>query len=197
MNRREAIKQSSLILGYSISATSISQIWASCKAKTELDWTPTFFTKEQARTIIELAECILPVTDTPGARGIGLDKFIDMMVNETFSPDDQKTLIAEMQQFDKSCEESTGEKFAYASRAVQDGFVLQQEELAGTYNHRIWGEVVGTQQPVTFYRKIKSLAIMGYFTSEEVGKNLLTYDPIPGTQAGCIPLSEVGNTYFE
>ena len=197
MNRREAIKQSSLILGYSISAASISQIWASCKAKTELDWTPTFFTEEQAVTIVELAECILPKTDTPGARGIGLDKFIDMMINDTFAADDQETLISGMQQFDKSCLESTGQKFADADRSIQEGFLLEQEAHGGTYNQRIWGEAVGTQQPVSFYRKIKALAIMGYFTSEDVGKNLLTYDPIPGSQAGCIPLADVGNSYSE
>ena len=45
----------------------------------------------------------------------------------------------------------------------------------------------------TFFHQIKELTLLGYFTSEPVGKNVLHYDPIPGRYDGCIPLSEVGN----
>ena len=29
--------------------------------------------------------------------------------------------------------------------------------------------------------------------SEEIGENVLWYDPVPGQQKGCVPLSEAGN----
>ncbi|MDB4293667.1 gluconate 2-dehydrogenase subunit 3 family protein [Maribacter sp.] len=36
---------------------------------------------------------------------------------------------------------------------------------------------------------------IGYFSSEEVGKNIFNYDPIPGKFVGCIPLEEVRSAW--
>ena len=40
---------------------------------------------------------------------------------------------------------------------------------------------------------IRGMSIWGWKESEEIGKNVLWYDPVPGQQKGCIPLSEAGN----
>ena len=48
--------------------------------------------------------------------------------------------------------------------------------------------------PKSFFYQIKELAIVGYFTSEVVGKNVTHYLPVPGPFRGCVPLSETGNT---
>ena len=40
---------------------------------------------------------------------------------------------------------------------------------------------------------ILELTVLGYFTSETVGKTVLHYDPVPGRFEACIPLAEVGN----
>jgi len=45
----------------------------------------------------------------------------------------------------------------------------------------------------TFFHQLKELTLLGYFTSETVGKNFLHYDPIPGRFDACIPLETVGN----
>lgn len=195
MNRRDALKQSSLILGYTFSASALSQIWTGCAPKNSTDWTPDFFSEDQFRVISAMAERILPTTDTPGARDLNIDRFIDLMVSNTFSEKDQQALLSEMAGFEKACQDAMGESFSELSAEQQESFLLEQEKNANTVNHAIWGETIGKQKPVPFYRKIKSMVLLGYFTSEEVGKNLLTYDPVPGSQAGCIPLSDVGNAY--
>jgi hypothetical protein len=43
-----------------------------------------------------------------------------------------------------------------------------------------------------FFRLIRSATILGYFTSEQVGRNVLHYDPVPGRYDGCIPIDQVG-----
>ncbi|MEM8909460.1 MAG: gluconate 2-dehydrogenase subunit 3 family protein [Bacteroidota bacterium] len=43
-----------------------------------------------------------------------------------------------------------------------------------------------------FYRTLKELTLLGYFASEEVGENILKYDPIPGSYSGCVPLADIG-----
>jgi hypothetical protein len=34
--------------------------------------------------------------------------------------------------------------------------------------------------------------VLGYFTSEQVGRNVLLYDPVPGRYDGCVPIDQVG-----
>jgi glucoside 3-dehydrogenase (cytochrome c) hitch-hiker subunit len=34
--------------------------------------------------------------------------------------------------------------------------------------------------------------VLGYFTSEQVGRNVLHYDPVPGRYEACIPIDQVG-----
>ena len=47
------------------------------------------------------------------------------------------------------------------------------------------------KQPSSF-ELLRSATILGYFTSEQVGKNVLHYDPVPGGYDGCVPIDQVG-----
>jgi hypothetical protein len=46
-----------------------------------------------------------------------------------------------------------------------------------------------------FLFTVREFALLGYFTSERIGKDFLVFDPIPGVYKPCIPLSEVGNAW--
>ena len=48
-------------------------------------------------------------------------------------------------------------------------------------------------QEGTFFYQLKELTVVGYFTSETVGKTVLHYDPVPGRFDACVPIAEVGN----
>ena len=69
------------------------------------------------------------------------------------------------------------------------------EAETATFNRGVWGTAVGEQKPVGFYRQLKSQALWAYFSSEEIGKNVLNYDPIPGEYLGCNPVSDVGKVW--
>jgi gluconate 2-dehydrogenase gamma chain len=72
MNRREALKQTTLILGYAVSAPVAAAMLNGCKAKPQLNYKPVFFDEEQAALLAEIAETILPKTSTPGAKDAGV-----------------------------------------------------------------------------------------------------------------------------
>ena len=46
---------------------------------------------------------------------------------------------------------------------------------------------------VPFFFRMKELTFAGYFLSEEIGENILNYQPIPVDYQGCIPIEEAGN----
>ena len=43
-----------------------------------------------------------------------------------------------------------------------------------------------------FFTQLRSLALLGYYTSEEIGSEVLAYDPIPTEFIGCYPLEKTG-----
>ena len=43
--------------------------------------------------------------------------------------------------------------------------------------------------------QVRKLSLFGFFTSEKIGKEVLSFDPIPGRYDPCIPVSEVGNAW--
>nr|WP_290932663.1 gluconate 2-dehydrogenase subunit 3 family protein [Haliscomenobacter sp.] len=84
MNRRELLKSSGLFVGYAVSSATLTSLFISCQAeaKVNLDWNPVFLSKEQANTLAEITETILPKTKTPGAKELAVPQFIDKMLKE-------------------------------------------------------------------------------------------------------------------
>ena len=84
-----------------------------------------------------------------------------------------------------------------AARALKlDGRSIAQ--LSAEEQDHLLRDIARTSQalPTSFFLQIKELTVVGYFTSELVGKTVLKYDPIPGRYDPCMPLSEVGNAQW-
>lgn len=70
-----------------------------------------FFTNNQAALIAEIAETILPKTETPGAKEMAVPQFIDKMVKETMDKDAQESLIQGLEGFEKNVDAEFGKSF--------------------------------------------------------------------------------------
>jgi hypothetical protein len=195
MLRREALKQVSLIGGSAIIGTSLLSLLQSCQQQPRINWKPTFLSVSQAELVSTLVDTLLPKTQTPGALDMKVDIFIDVVINKLFDEPGQKLMTDGIDQFDADCKAKFGKKFVDLDSDKKKEFLKTEEASAGKYNGQVWGTAVGIQKPVGFYRSIKSLAIWGYFSSEEIGLKYLNYDPIPGDYQGCLPLSDIGNTW--
>lgn len=197
MNRRKALKTTALFLGYAVSASALSELFISCSSSKHLNWKPVFLSKEQARTIGEMTERILPRTKTPGAKDLHIDKFIDKMLKDLLSPEEQQDFVAGLTAFEAMCLKQFGTKFAACTTAQQDELLTQLDKEAVKAPPSVWGIRLGDAAPTPFFRRVKELTLLGYYTSEAIGKNVLNYDPLPGVFVGCMPLAEVGNAWNE
>src|SRR5690606_22081465 len=97
MNRREVIKRTAILMGGVVSAPAIMGILKGCKAKPGVAWTPKYFTQEQAYVITEVAEIIIPKTDTAGAKDAGVPAFIEQMIFEAYSEEDRTKFMAALE----------------------------------------------------------------------------------------------------
>lgn len=72
MDRREALRRTALLMGGAVSAPAIMGVLKGCTARPGVDWKPEFLNDEQASIITDISEIIIPRTDTPGAKDVGV-----------------------------------------------------------------------------------------------------------------------------
>lgn len=187
IKRREALRRTAWIMGGTLGIGTIAGILDGCAPAPELTWVPSFFTEDQARLVMEISETILPETDTPGAKLLGVPAFIEKMVGTVY---DQKTRDAFMEGlgvFDAGCKDATGDGFLSLDAAGRNMYL-------NTLNDQIKSkrfERGDYSRP--FFWRIKELTIVGYYTTEYGATKALQYVPIPVEYKGCIPLKETGN----
>ena len=195
MDRRKAIKNTGAVTGGAILFPSLAALLHSCKADSRLDWEPQFFTHDEANFVSALVDTILPKTDTPGALDVKVDLFLDKVIDRTYDEEGQKKMRSQIASFNEKCKQEHGDDFANLSQANKEKVLTEEEARGGKFSGGVWGTAVGKQEPISFYRSMKSMAIWAYLSSEEIGKNVLSYDPIPGVYNGCIEAASIGNKW--
>lgn len=198
MNRREALQRASLVLGYSITGPTLAAVLNGCKASPELTYTPTFFNEDQARAIETLAEIIIPKTDTPGAKDAGVPGFIDALVKDVYSKEQQEKFLNGLTDFNEDARKIYNHGFVDCSAQEQAAHFKKHHDKAiaegGSGGSTGWWNTGGGEdQP--FLLKIKELTILGFFTSEPGATQVLQYNQVPGPFKGCVPLAEVGKAW--
>lgn len=180
MTRRNAIKQAALIMGTAVSASTIAGLMSGCSAFGTPIWKPLFLTEDQGELVATIAELILPATDIPGARDALVHEFIDVMLANYMEEEEQKRFLAGLTQVEVDAQTAYSKNFMACSTEEQTEMLTTMASEAAS-------------SPQSFFRKIKELTLVGYFTSETVGKNVLNFLPVPGTYEACISIEEVGN----
>lgn len=192
LDRREVLRRISWLAGGVVVAPSVLGLMQSCSPDQQLDWTPTYFSDEEARFVTAYIDTLLPKTDTPGGLDVGVDRFIDkVMAAATPAGDKPSPIQTGILEFDGRARNRFGSVF-HELEQDQRGQLFSDAENSPLYMPAIWGTAVGEQPPIDFYRSLKSMALWGYLSSEEIGTNVLVYDPVPGEYDGDMPLSENG-----
>ncbi len=185
MNRREAIKRTSILLGGVLSASAITGVMSGCQAEPKGDdWSPAWMTSEEGDLVKSIAERIIPKTETPGATDAGVHNFIDTMMTEFYQEKEKLAFRDGLKKVE-----------ADAQAAYKKSFVSltpeQQDELLKKYDEEAYGEG-RNRDDKHFFRTMKELTILGFCTSEVGATEFLKYDPVPGDYKGCVPYAEVG-----
>lgn len=189
MKRREVIHRLSLGLGVSISVPTLMLTLESCNnATSDGESLTTFLNPSQSALVKDLAEMILPATDTPGAGDLKLHLFVDKMIDAIYDQGGKDKIMRGSADFEDRCRALYDKDFSQCTDIQKKEFLLNQEKQSPPIRASVWGNPVGPKYEPDFYRQIKSLLLLGYFSSEEIGRHLLHYDPVPGKFESCIDL---------
>lgn len=183
MNRRTLIKGFAVFSSLGISSFSLYK-WFTLSA------TPDHSALHEMRSLIaELAEVILPRTNTPGAKDAKVEHFIIEMIESCTDIKTQNNFIYGLNELKRFTlltynvpfsECSIGEKIA----------VLKYFEKKSVYHYNIINKIDRKLLGQPFFIKLKELTIEGYCISEIGATKGLNYDYIPHNFLACIPLTK-------
>lgn len=181
LTRREALRRAALLLGVAFTPSILAAATGAAPAggAAPAAGAPALTVAERM-VVAAVAERLLPRTDTPGALDAGVPEFIDRMFGAYFTDEERGVFRDGIAALDRLSGSRAGGLFASRQPEQQDALLASLAE-----------EAIG--RGATFYSLVREATIVGYFTSELVGKTVLHYDPVPGRFEACIPISEVGN----
>lgn len=149
---------------------------------------------QQNATVTAIAEMIIPQTDTPGAKAVKVNEFIDLILSEWYDADDTARFLSGLDDVDLRTQDLFGSKFT-ASTAEEQTQVLKQlddEAVNGLklYNVPTHTKLDDVAIPPSFFLMMKKLTLIGYYTSEAGFEEELHRTIIPPGHAGCAPVPE-------
>ncbi len=230
ITRREALRRTALLLGGTLSAPTIAGVLAGCGSDRSRGAAarPTVLTERQREQVATIAEHIIPETDTPGARAVNVDAFIDEMLARYYPAEERELFLAGLASVDERARRQHSSPFLECSPEQQrDLLVLLDRESLGPEARAalqpeepdirartdasgsplppeaaadsvrwIHGEVWEAHDEARpFFRTMKELTLVGYYTSKPGATVELRHEAVPGRWEGCIPFSQVGRTW--
>jgi len=201
MDRRKALKNMGLSLGYVVATPTLIGIVQGCNTEKVLEWTPDFFTKEEGAVLTHLVDIILPKTDTPSASEVKVDIFIDRFADQVMQKKQQDFLKLSMGKFIEKAIADSGKETAVElvpneleavlgttlgiSKEEQKSYYKALENYMGALDK---GTAIRLDDNVAinaFAKNVRGMTIWGYKTSEYVGEEVLAYLPVPGEYISC------------
>ncbi len=228
MTRREAIQRVTALLG-GVALVGGGALLTGCRDESaeRTDASAVRFSDEDVAFLDEVADTILPETDTPGAKAAGVGAFMALMVTDTYYEREQQVFREGMRQLDEACrrmheasfmeatpqqrlallEQLDREQMAYmrdleaarggqaapgdaaqtADSARADAYLSDQRQENTASADASGAPAVTADAPPHYFRMMKELALLGYFTSEIGYTQAMRYVESPGRFDPCEP----------
>lgn len=188
IDRREALRRVSAMLG-GVAFIGGSSLLAACSndRKPAEDSVAAgnmigSFTPQDVAFLDEVADTILPTTSTPGAKAAKVGAFMALMVTDTYEPKDQSTFRDGMKTLDEASQKTNNVAFMQSTAEPRLALLTTLDQEAKTY---MQARTEGA--PPHYFRMMKELTLLGYFTSEIGYTKAMRYVESPGRYDGCAP----------
>lgn len=120
-------------------------------------------TEQQRKIVAEVAEMIIPRTNTVGAKDVGVPAFIEMMLKDCYLQPEHASFVEGLGLLERV-------KFLDLNNDERRGVLKLMEQEAKK----------ATGNTIPFWRLVKELTLLGYFTSEAGIKASFEYVQVPG-----------------
>jgi hypothetical protein len=200
MERREILKMIALATGGAVIGGELFLTGCASDKKDAVE-----FSSADIAYMDEIAETILPKTKTPGAKDAAVGAFMAVMVNDCYTPEDQKIFHAGLTKLNNLCQNKYKESFMNVTPAQRhDLLVIIDAEAKEVQKKKSELDKVETEKqrsadfnrnmnfkkqetPAHYFTMIKQLTMLGFFTSKVGANEALRFVAVPGRYDGCVP----------
>ena len=208
MNRRELLRMVSLATGAVVVGGDF--FLAGCKNSASLGGAT--FSKDDVAFLDEVADTIIPTTQSPGAKAAKVGTFMTVMVNDCYNEADQKIFHAGIAKLDEASNKKFSKGFMDITPAERLELLKEIDSNAKAFNKKVddifnaYTPAQKTQMaldknkdskdpkadkmrenPDHYYVMMKQLTLVGYFNSKEGATQALRYKAVPGKYDGSFP----------
>ncbi|WP_315819256.1 gluconate 2-dehydrogenase subunit 3 family protein [Paraflavitalea speifideaquila] len=180
MNRREAVSRVALLMGGTVIGAEF--FLSGCKASDKKIAATLDFKPEDIAYLDEIAETIIPTTDTPGAKAAEVGKFMTVMVKDSYDEKNQKIFLEGMTKLDEATRKMHSTSFMSATPEQRKSLLTALDTEQKDYNKQKKKE-----DPAHYFTLMKQLTLLGYFTSKIGATQALRYEAVPARYDGCMP----------
>ena len=197
MKRRDALKNLGLATGFFVATPTIVSLLQSCTSDVKT-WIPKFLTNDQGIALTKIVDIILPKTENlPSATELNVPQFIDKYLNEVLEDEDQAKFRVAFENMVSMLrpnpEEPIDKVTDEAYKILLDKHMLIKDEIDLEREDNLESLELTKSE---FLNSLKWMTINAYLTTEQIGENVLVYDPVP-SQYYCGDLQELtgGKSY--
>lgn len=196
MNRRDAIGRVALLMGGAVIGAEF--FISGCKSGTAK--VEDLFVADTVAFLNEVADTILPTTSSPGAKAANVGHFMAVMVQDCYTPEDQKVFLEGIGKLDDAANKKFSNKFMSLTAQQRTDLLIdldkEQKECSTKKNKDAEADAAkhkgekGYKAPEVsnhYFTMMKQLTLLGYFTSEIGATKALRYIAVPGHYDGNVP----------
>lgn len=166
IDRRAAVQRISLMFGGALS----TQLTSALMGEVTNNGPSVDVTDAMEALLAEVADVIIPETDTPGAKEAGAHEFIIRVMRDCYELEPQQKFYAGLARIDERSQAAYQKTFVELTRPEQIEIITETAKKDKGY-----------------FKQIKQLTQVGYFSSEIGITENLQYMPIPGRFEGDVP----------
>ncbi len=169
MNRRNAVKNLAIASGSLISLP----FWMGACGISDSDTHQSSFSKSEQNLLAKITDTIIPAGGSIGALLVGVDKFLQKLIDDCYEKPVQDNVKKQLQALDASAEESFGKSFTNCTQQQRQEALLKFSGSA-------------IKEEKDFFDLVKNETIRGFNTSQKVMQDYLHYKVAPGHYYGCV-----------
>jgi len=183
MNRRTAIKN---ILAFVVLGGTSGLLYEFFKHGEPV---PLKLLPQKKLLIAELAEVIIPRTDTPGAKDAKVEDYIIKMITENTDAKAQKSFLTGLGEVEHHAVAKYHKSFLHCDKNEKIEILKHFEDKAN-YSFEILNKINKKYFGSPFFFQLRDLTAEGYSTSFLGATKGMAYDYIPVNYEACIPINK-------
>lgn len=212
MNRRELIRLVAVMTGGAVVGGEL--FLTGCKTGAKAD---AGFTASNISLLDEVAETIIPATNTPGAKAAQVGEFMKVMVTDCYTEKQQSAFTAGISQLEEACKKMHSKGFMDCDAKQRHDLLVSLEKEAKDFNQKrdetdkplreandeankklAWKDHKEFEgSPSHYYTMMKQLTLLGFFSSKTGMTETLRHIPVPGKFDGAFPYAKGDKAWAE